>query len=254
MKLPKIVQSAMLLLVAVLLFAMAVLGINHVCDGHPQAKQEYIEYGCKGWHWLAHDAAGFFTAALAVITGFLAYYTYGLYSTTVELSRDGNKAADRQFKLASQTAERQLRAYVMTGAFDLKGTNGQSAPTLTIELRNSGQTPARHVTSRMDISFRAPHTDDSQFTLDHVEAGSRSPLAPDATYHVTLQLHRRLYPVDWEGIKNGDMALFAWGRIDYLDAFDQPRWTTFRAVTKAEHVARGEPYHMSVCENGNDIA
>lgn len=56
------------------------------------------------WHWIAGDAAGFFTAVLCVVTGILAWFTYALYRTTANLAVKTMEASDASIKVAVEAA------------------------------------------------------------------------------------------------------------------------------------------------------
>jgi hypothetical protein len=142
---------------------MAIHGINHVCHEPSEAAQKYIKEGCEGWHFLIHDAAGFFTAILAVITGFLAYYTYGLYRTTVGLAQDAEKnsaaqathmqsfitaatataqAATSQAKIAERTLTDLERPYVFIFSVGPMEQNEAGDWCVPYVIANYGRTPA----------------------------------------------------------------------------------------------------------------
>lgn len=241
----------------------------------PQAEQDKAAHEDKAEHEKAHreqqlvDATWglvLVTGLLVVGTGILAVFTYRLWDDargtskrqgaemrrSLAFSARATRAATQQVKIAEETAERQLRAYVMTGAFDVEGIADGKTPSVTIELKNSGQSPARHMTSRLDIALLENPPPVSKFTLKGIETNSRSPVAPGGSYAVTVFLDRPISDQDIIVLKGGRWALYVWGQIDYIDAFDKPRWTTFRAVFGKQQIAE-EPYHMGVCEDGNDI-
>lgn len=63
----------------------------------PNQNAHGIDYPSAVWHWLSHDAAGFFTAILCTITTVLAWVTYGLFVATASLARDSKEACDRGY-------------------------------------------------------------------------------------------------------------------------------------------------------------
>jgi hypothetical protein len=125
-------------------------------------------------------------------------------------------------------------------------------PKVTIELKNSGQTPGRHMTSRIELELLDRDPPESHFTLSAPGISSRSPIAPNGTYSVQMWLDRTLTQTEIDAVKNDEMALYAWGRLDYVDIFDKPRLTMFRAILGKDQIDAGGQ-GMSVCENGNDI-
>jgi hypothetical protein len=61
-----------------------------------------IDYPSAIWHWLTHDAAGFFAAILCIITSVLAWVTYGLFVATAALARDSKEASDKALAASTE--------------------------------------------------------------------------------------------------------------------------------------------------------
>jgi hypothetical protein len=73
----------------------------------PKADQNAhgVDYPSAVWHWLAHDAAGFFTAGLCVVTGLLAWFTYALYRTTAQLALETREASAAALKASTEATK-----------------------------------------------------------------------------------------------------------------------------------------------------
>jgi hypothetical protein len=117
------------------------------------------------WHWATHDAAGFFTIVLCVITGLLAWVTYFLFIATRKIALDANETGERSLAasttatdLARKTAEHQLRAYlgVVGGAICVTRNRELS---VVLFVRNLGQTPAHNVRQFVSAEMREFESD-----------------------------------------------------------------------------------------------
>jgi hypothetical protein len=112
------------------------------------------------WHWATHDAVAVFTLLVALITGVLAYVTYGLYRVTAQLARESRVASDAALKASTehtQTLFNIERAYLVGG-----GQVAVAGKTFQVEFSNYGKTPA--FIYAFDIEFA---------TLVEVETGPR---------------------------------------------------------------------------------
>jgi hypothetical protein len=223
--------------------------------------------------WITKDAAGFFTAALAVI----AVFQLGMFGVQLWLIReslvDAKKAAEAAKESADvaketadtskvqaetaratlqtmqNTAERQLRAYVFAEAGPLqRGANGVWR--YTIHFRNSGQTPAYDVTqySKADI-FDEPVPED-KFVVDRRMDGvnSRAPLPPNQRDPVNTSNTFNVSAAEFADIKAGRKAFYVWGEINFRDAFKINRTVRFRFL----HNKDSGPQHLVYAETGND--
>lgn len=137
---------------------------------YAQAQQhaQGVDYLSTIWHWLAHDAAGFFTAALCIITGILAWVTYGLFVATATLARDTREAsaealiastaatnlARKEF-LATHRPELAVRE-VTWEMVDMDGGELPNDMAITFSVVNRGRSPCTIVESVAGLRSNAP--------------------------------------------------------------------------------------------------
>jgi hypothetical protein len=139
--------------------------------------------------------------------------------------------------LATDTARRQLRAYVLhasTAAVFSKDTY-----TVSIEFKNFGQTPAYNLTSvitpeirtRMvdpykQMVARGEQTDDTSTDL-----GSLQPWKVETTQTFVTDDAARI---------GGDKALYVWARVQYRDTFQRCQYTSMYLRSDGRISAKGD--------------
>ena len=175
---------------------------------------------------------------------FVGAFTGCLFFATVLLWRVTNDT----LKHAERTAERQLRAYVLTegGAIKLLqeelAFDGRRAHVeFHIRVKNFGQTPAYNLTNWMFIDvFDWDYTGPFTAAPPPDQRPSSSPLGPgNGTF---LNDWRTISPKSFAGIKDGTKAIFIWGEVNYVDAFGNERFVKFRMGNgRPTSAAAGEP-------------
>jgi hypothetical protein len=127
-----------------------------------------------------------------------------------------------------------LRAYVLNSSASLfDGTNIPKAvvdranqPAVVLIIKNHGQTPAYQVKhwAEIDVASRA---NESRMSIPAGQALTHAfILGPDGTGTANRWLNRPITPQEQAGITNGTYAIYAYGRVEYIDAFKTPRWST----------------------------
>jgi hypothetical protein len=159
------------------------------------------------------------TGALAVVTGTLAFFTFGLWRSTSNLVREGH-----------QTAHRELRAYVFPFRIEhvIPPVNRAAFASreVSILFHNFGKTPAYkfRVAAKAEIAMSMEHLElvtDSGPVLGH--------LAPNATHATTVPVVVAVPSGgDRPEVDTAKSTLYVHGRITYIDAFGVERYTTFR--------------------------
>jgi hypothetical protein len=172
-------------------------------------------------HFLAPDKSGWvvagMTGVLAVVTGTLAFFTFGLWRSTSNLVREGH-----------QTARRELRAYVFPFQFEKLvpriGDVAFASTEVSILIHNFGKTPAY----QLRVAAKA------EMSMEHLEQVTDlgpvlGQLAPGAT-HATIVSIVPAIPPAGSGLEvdTAKSTLYVHGRITYIDAFGVQRYTTFR--------------------------
>jgi hypothetical protein len=188
---------------------------------HGDAPNEIL--GVKYGEWLMFAA----TIALWVAT-------MGLWLATSQLVKGADK-----------TAERQLRAYVMLDRASIKSTaTGQHY--IDLAFKNWGKTPAHNGVVKFESDVCALKEKDLIIPLtDKAETMSNLVFAPG--HQQTIHINKN--EISWTNWQNGGwgMAVYVWGRLNYTDAFDEPRFTTFQLVHTFTEVEE-----FAVCANGNE--
>lgn len=204
---------------------------------HPQTEEECDEpdwWGLPGEPWLA-----LLTLALVIGTVALAAFTYRLWTETRDAGKKQMRAAVLNLQVARKQvaqsrrhAELELRAHVMLelaqAVFVKQGT--LYPVHVDVKIKNFGRTPAYKVrlvweTKVYDWPVNSALTaEGAGASIDMIAPGSER-----------LQRADEIMRIDeFDAIDGGsdkkpaEKALFLYGRIDYIDAFEQPRWTTFQ--------------------------
>ena len=63
---------------------------------------------------------------------------------------------------------------------------------------------------------------------------------------------------NYDSLSKGKGTVYVWGRIDYKDVLGEPRWTTFRFMTKGIRTVYAERpgfgWKVKTCKEGNDAS
>lgn len=209
-------------------------------NAQPQEHKQPWDHEATIARWTI--VVGFFTFVLAVATGYSAYVL---------------NATDHTLKdtLKSQTAssERQLRAYVNATRSQLDMFGSTEQIKISVEVKNTGQTPAYKLRYRMEI-FSGPFPLKEDLTIEAGE--SSSVLGPGGDVLMgPLQMANKLTPEQVNEIIAGRMAVYAQGIIKYADAFGKDRTTKFNLFYRGtgKPPAFGDiPINLSHAKTGNE--
>lgn len=180
------------------------------------------------------------TVALAVVTLFLAIFTWRLWNSTSELVKGADK-----------TAEMQLRAYVCFAGAEITGAGTETAQGVVL-IKNCGKTPARNVT--VSATASALNTLD-KIVFNPTPAGpnsSRLDIAPDVSGSRNIPLNTIIGDQGkFAAFMSGSRVLYIYGEILYTDVFAKDRKTKFRLKIGGD---AGWPINnsMTVCPEGNE--
>lgn len=126
-------------------------------------------------------------------------------------------------RISRESAERQLRAYVCVMNTKISRENDRVIHAV-VYMKNSGQTPARNVTSRTTISI-GPVIDFSP-REDDDGVGSRATIGAGDPY--TLQARSESLDDEvWTEVFNRDIPFWVWGELSYDDIFGKERRHTY---------------------------
>ena len=167
-------------------------------------------------------------------------------------------AAFRTIRVMREGTERQLRAYLFpesVGVWD--GTTlsppqpaNAGIPWVGMYIKNSGQTPAYKVVSIMQLAVINPANEHTLIPLPLPNTFSGD-FGPNGGIHKGAWLDRPLTAPEIADISTGARAIYAYGRIEYIDAFRRDRFTNFRL----KYVGPYPPLSSAIfvySENGND--
>jgi hypothetical protein len=157
---------------------------------------------------------------------FVAIFTVVLAVSTILLWIAG----ERQRSLSEDTAQRQLRAYMVADMSSVtRWKQGQTAEAETI-MKNTGLTPAYDIEGwsaimydKYPLPYKFPISVPLETTLAQSVLGSGGVVrlkAPTKTVVPTLETNTEF--------EAGTMALYFWGKVTYRDAFGKERFTNFR--------------------------
>jgi hypothetical protein len=193
------------------------------------------------WEGVTTDPVAAFTLGLVFVGAFqvglfwVQLKIIGESLTDAKIAADAAKraakATEDAVELSRDTAQRQLRAYVIAGPSGVRYEDLlKDRIVVEVTIRNTGQTPAREMTvvSRTCV-LAYPLEMPFDFTLVSGPDPSHSTLGKDQTL---------LHESDADAILTGDEMLrvtnpeggfrvYTYGTIDYRDVFDVPQHTNF---------------------------
>jgi hypothetical protein len=169
------------------------------------------------WERTWEDPVAFFTLWLAIFTFVLAASTIGLWIATILTLRHSR-----------ETAERQLRAYVLPSGAEILNMVVGSTPLARVEIKNFGQTPAYDLTHIHGFAFL-------NWPLDEELPPPKSPIQTSRTFLGPGGTGTGVRPADRifsaganDDVINRTMAFYVYGEIIYKDAFGRRRTTQYR--------------------------
>jgi hypothetical protein len=156
-------------------------------------------------------------AIVAISTAVVAAFTFALFVATFLLWYAGERHS-----------ERQLRAYIAIERTARKG-NHDLTPLFDIAFKNCGQTPAYkgrywidvqvHELPLKSILIRSEKAESGKFEMPPTNMFTVSGINNPSIASITDQQNREFM--------EGKLAFYIFGQIDFVDAFDNPRWLKF---------------------------
>jgi len=158
-----------------------------------------------------------------------------------------------------ESSERQLRAYVFPETVDiLEGMmlqppllQKQNVPWVHMTIKNSGQTPAYDVVSWLQIAVVALEQENTLVFPTPMQQVSANNLGPGSMMTKGLWFDRPITAPEVQEIQSVQKGIYAYGRIEYRDAFGTNHFTNFRL----RYNGKFPPLPNSIfnfCEGGND--
>ena len=177
--------------------------------------------------------------ALVVVTAIMAVASWALVTVT------------------QNNSKKQLRAYVFADAFLVAGITGPSGPIITMDIKNSGQSPALDLKAWSGLiierypapgQFPVPPSD---LILSKTNLASFGGTSSGSS--VLLRSPRSLTPEEISGLQNNTLAIYSFGRMEYRDIFGKNHFTTFRVYFNTTIGKIGtSAQKMSYCAEGNE--
>lgn len=199
-------------------------------------------------------------AQIAALAACIALFVNGLtlwflWRTFRETKRTADgavraaNAAEDAVSVTSDTAKRQLRAYMSAAESRLDDFETDKVARSFIVFRNTGQTPAYDVRSRVALRFvNTPVTD---FDLVLTGEESSSSIGPGLDIHPGISLPAMITSSHMSDFYSGKKECWFYGWVKYRDAFGEQRETNFRYFLDMESALSGR-FAWSVATEGND--
>jgi hypothetical protein len=148
-------------------------------------------------------------------------------------------AADNTLQVMRDTAERQLRAYVLP--IDGGRYTDKHIPdtfSVTFKFKNTGLTPAFNCTSCLGVGISTFPIPNDLVDVTGAIAKSRFVLAPGGETELG-GIMNPIAPQDLMAIQAGTLAIYACGEFIYMDVFKVARYAKFRMFCNGKWVAKG---------------
>ena len=205
------------IVLATLLNIVVVFSYNRPYEIEPEGKSKSPE---SIWKLITSDPTALVTLWLFGATCILAVVTTGLWWSTGSLVEG-----------AEETAERQLRAYLHLESVKFVTPNdAKGRHYIHAIIKNFGQTPCYKsvLTVECDVCERKPENTIIPLT-DKAEVQPNFIFPPGHIHTVTIDRTVEVSgPGRWNALNQEGKSAYVWGRIDYKDAFDKPRFVTFQ--------------------------
>jgi hypothetical protein len=181
-------------------------------------------------HWLEYGVFAF-VVVTAIATATAAWYTR------------------KESETAAENGRRQLRAYVFPDQANLLW-QGTAKPTQAeIGIKNSGQTPAYRLSTATAVVV-------GDFPLQgalHVPPmpDNHTVVPPSGNYALSVTMAQPLTGDQLKAIQKGTQAIYAFGEISYVDAFDECRMTRYRFYYSGAGADIGSKVGLTYLDEGN---
>lgn len=170
----------------------------------------------------------------------------------------GTKVSEEAVSVQRELGEKQVRAYIFLDAagpiLPFQLAVGEP-PSGMINIKNFGQSPAYDIRcQRGTMSGPWPIPDDFEFpTDDTANFATGASLAPgEVTSFPIFKAGQIVGQEDFDGIRDGNLAFYIWGRIRYRDVFGHSRHTNFCLTLDPQSVSQ----HHALRRSGrhNDVS
>lgn len=192
------------------------------------------------------------TAALAAASCLQLWFLIRTDKTariSADAARQSAVAAQESVRLASETAQMELRAYVYIDALEIRNFGTEKPLEAWLMLKNSGNTPA------FDFQ-RMGHIAVYHFPMGRfptvIWGNVKGFLAPKGeVYFGPLPTQKALTSEEYAAVVAGTSAIYVWGNLRYTDAFKQERYVQFRSYYRGDGIPVVGTVHTQQDIEGN---
>lgn len=131
------------------------------------------------------------------------------------------------------TSRRELRAYIFpenVGIYCMINQrpiskNGKVGS--TVHIKNSGQTPAYDVRHWSEVTI-CLQADEENLIPESMDSAQSNSMPPNGIITASRRMAAKLTRNQQKGLKDGNLGLYVYGRIDYRDAFGRNQATRYK--------------------------
>lgn len=149
---------------------------------------------------------------------------------TLDETRKAVDSADDAVKVARDIGSKQVRAYVSLSYATVKDCAPGEVPKLQFRFKNFGQTPARNMSYKIKMSFGNARMINTRDPLKDHQA-TRSDLGPNSETISSYSSPAPLPQREYDFLKSGEYAFWAYGVVRYETVFGITKRTTFFVYT-----------------------
>lgn len=197
------------------------------------------------YHFFGDSWAQWLTAVFAIgATGISLYGLILIYRTWSETKRTADAAfaaveiAKSSNAIASDTAKRQLRAYLGIERIDPQQFVAGKPPLFGIIIKNTGVTPAKRFRHAVFVSAHASGTARKYRTEDgDTRVFSSVDVGAGGNYVMIASADKLVTPELWEAVRSKRMTFEIAAYASYVDVFNERHLMTFRAFVDMTHGA-----------------
>lgn len=183
------------------------------------------------------------TIFIVIITGFYTYY-----------AREQVAQIKEAVNLNSDTAIRQLRAYIFIEKVSLKNIVQGNTPNVILQFVNSGQTPAYNVSGFTKICLREFPLTSALPNIDQEGHKTIESISAKGEFLRDIKMEPPLTANDINQLMNGTHAIYVYGSITYKDTFARERHTNYRFFYNHKLRATGLPFSSMISDmEGNEV-
>lgn len=160
-------------------------------------------------------------------------------------------AAHASVRVAQESAEHQLRAYVhpISASLEMEESGRIIA---SLVFKNAGQTPAYKCECEYTLTFSHNLHSPGPADIEHVgDRKSVATIGPKGTFPGSIIRQGELIPEFLRMLADREIAIFVHGHITYRDVFKHDQITDFQYVYIGPW---GGKKPLNVCEEGNDAS